>query len=399
MKKKYSIKQILSSNQNWWRFYNKNKDRLRTAILVCITKLLSCKNVIRGYREYSCQNPACTHRKRVFFTCKSKACSSCGKKATELWVQKQNQILPKTSWQHITFTMPSELWDFFWHNRHLLNKIASIAANSVKTIAHKKKVMPGIFIAIHTFGRDLKRNVHIHLSATTGGLSEDGTQWKELFFHQATLMRIWRYQIIRLFRQAHQQQKLALPSAIQKQLHPGFTFNQFLDLLYKKTWIVHCSKPSADHKQIVGYLGRYIKRPAIAESKLKHYDGNDVTFTYLDHNTKTYRQFKLTSDEFIGRFVQHIPDIGFRMIRYYGFLAHRVRGKLLPQVYQVLGQRPDNAVAPPTFAQLIQKNFNFNPLACILCGQQLVLSAIHFGISSIHTLLNFHRQLALLQTP
>jgi len=99
-------------------------------------------------------------------------------------------------------------------------------------------------------------------------------------------------------------------------LNHTFTFNHFLDQLYKKTWIVHCSKPTDDHKQNVDYLGRYVKRPAIAESKLKHYDGNEIAFNYLDHNTKTYRRFKLPVEEFIGRLVQHIPDINFRMIRY-----------------------------------------------------------------------------------
>jgi hypothetical protein len=165
-------------------------------------------------------------------TCKGKACSSCGKKATELWIQKQNQILPYTSWQHITFTLPAELWDFFWYNRWLLNKIGLIAANSVKTIAQKKNLTVGIFVAIHTFGRDLKRNVHIHLSVTTGGLTQDLTKWKKVFFHQTTLMRIWRYQIIRLFRNA--QSKLVIPPDIQKKLNHTFTFNQFLDLLYQK---------------------------------------------------------------------------------------------------------------------------------------------------------------------
>ncbi len=396
MATRLTIKQILLSNQNWWRFYNLYKDRLRPAIVVCITKLLSCKNTIRGYRTYVCSNPNCTHTKRIPFTCKCKACSSCGKKATELWIQKQNQILPNTSWQHITFTMPSELWDFFWYNRPLLNQIGKIAADCVKTFAKKKKIMPGIFIAIHTFGRNLKRNVHIHLSTTTGGLSHDFSQWKNLFFHQATLMRIWRYKIIMLFRNA-QRQKLIIPPAIAQQLHHAFTFNQFLDYLYRKTWIVHCSKPSNDHKQNVGYLGRYIKRPAIAESKLRHYDGHVVAFNYLDHNTNSYRKFKLTIDQFIGRFVQHIPDIGFRMIRYYGFLAHRVRGKLLPVVYQLIDQEEHSVQSPPTFAELIQKNFHFNPLTCILCGQQLVLSAVYFGRSGTRELLLVHRELALLK--
>lgn len=394
---KYTIKQILLSNQNWWYFYNAHKEKLRTGIVICIIKLLSCKNIIRGYHEYHCSNPTCLHIKRIPHTCKSKACSSCGKKATEIWIQKQNLILPNTSWQHITFTMPCELWNFFWHNRYLLNQIGLIAANAIKTIARKKKIIVGIFIAIHTFGRDLKRNVHIHLSVTTGGLFEDGSQWIKLFFDQATLMRIWRYQIIQLFRNAHKQQELTLPATLQKQFNQHFTFNHFLDFLYNKIWIVHCSKPSTDHTQNVNYLGRYIKRPPIADSKLKHYDGNEVTFKYLDHSTKIYREFKLSAEQFIERFIQHIPDEGFRMIRYYGFLAHRVRGKLLPIVYQLLGQEYKAFFSSPTHAELILKNFNFNPLSCILCGHQLVLASIVFGKTSIHYLHAFHRELALLK--
>ncbi len=394
--KRYTIKQILISNQNWWRFYEKYKNKLRKSIVVCVVKLLSCKNTIRGCQIYRCTNPECSHVKYIPHTCKSRACSSCGKKATALWIEKQNQILPNTSWQHITFTMPSELWDFFWCNRKLLNLIGKIAANCIKTIAGKKNITPGIFIAIHTFGRDLKCNVHIHLSTTLGGLSKDCSQWKNLFFDQATLMRMWRYEIIKLFRKTNQEQQLTIPPAIKKQLHHAFTFNNLLNFLYKKTWIVHCSKPSKDHKHNVDYLGRYIKRPAIAESKLKHYDGNEVTFKYLDHATNTYRSLKLTAEEFIGRFVRHIPDTGFRMIRYYGFLAHRVRGKLLPIVYELLGQKITPTL-PPTYADLIQRNFHFDPFICILCGAKLVLASITEGISKVSVLLTLHRNLALLQ--
>lgn len=389
---KYTIKQILLSNHNWWRFYEKYEARIRPSIITCIVKLLSCKNTIRGYREFHCFNPSCSHIKRIPFTCKCKACSSCGKKATEIWIQKQNQILPNTSWQHITFTMPSELWDFFWHNRQLLDLVGSAAANCVKTLSKKKKLIVGIFISIHTFGRDLKRNVHVHISVTTGGLTEDLLQWKNIFFHQPTLMHIWRYQIISMFR--NMQSQLIIPSTIKKQLNNNFSFNQFLNELYKKIWIVHCAKPTDNHKKNVEYLGRYVKRPAIAESKLKHYDGNKVIFRYLDHNTKTFRNFTSTVDSFIARFVQHIPDNGFRMIRYYGFLSNRTRGKLLPIVYQLLHQKNHNSTSAPTFAELMQKNFNFNPLTCIMCGHQLVLTSTHFG-KKISELLNFHRELAL----
>jgi len=396
MNKKYTIKQILLSNHNWWRFYTKYQHKLRPSIVSSIVKLLSCKHTFRGYLEYHCSNPSCSHIKHILFTCKSKACSSCGKKATELWIHKQNQLLPDTLWQHITFTMPSELWDFFWYNRKLLNLIAKIAANCLQTPAKKKKIILGILISIHTFGRNLKRNVHIHISTTAGGLSEDLSQWKNICFYQKNLMKIWRYQIISLFRETYHQKQLVIPPSIQKKLHHLYTFNHFLDDLYQKNWIVDCPKPTGNYKKIIQYLGRYFKRPPIAESKLQHYDGNAVTFKYLDHVTKTYSKLTLSVEDFIGRFVQHIPDTGFRMIRYYGFLSHRLRGKLLPIVYHLLSQNHHNHTSSPSFVELIQRNFSFNPLVCILCGYPLILKGSHFGTSNTNQLLAHHRELALL---
>ena len=393
MKKKYTIKQILLSNQNWWNFYIKNHDKIRPAITFCVTKLLSCKHIILGYKAYHCSNPNCPHVKHIHFTCKCRLCSSCGKKATELWIEKQNSLLPRTAWQHITFTMPQELWDFFWLNRSLLGYLSKIAAKCIQNIAKNKNVIPGIFTAIHTFGRDLKRNVHIHLSTTTGGITQDGLHWKNLYFKQETLMKMWRYQIIKLFR-AFYRKGLIIPKALSQQFNGVFTFDKFLNHLYNKRWIVHCSKPSRDHKINVDYLARYTKRPAIAESKLKHYDGYEVTFRYLDHSSKTYRNFKLTAEQFIARLIQHIPDTGFRMIRYYGFLAQRVRGTLLPQVYDLLKQIPKTSKAP-SYAELIYRSFGFDPLICILCGQKLLLTTLQFGAYKTSQLLQFHQQLAL----
>jgi len=63
MPARFTIKQILISNQNWWRFYNKHHDKIRVSILYCITKLLSCKNTLRGYQPYSCSNQDCAHTK------------------------------------------------------------------------------------------------------------------------------------------------------------------------------------------------------------------------------------------------------------------------------------------------------------------------------------------------
>ena len=146
---RYTIKQILTTDHAWWYFSQKHKNRLRLSIKKAIVNLLSCKNKVRGGKQYKCSNQACKHTMQVFFTCKAKSCSSCGKKATDVWLQKQKNILPNTTWQHITFTMPDVLWPFFWWNRPLQNKLSKLAAECIQSIAKTKRIIPGIFTALH----------------------------------------------------------------------------------------------------------------------------------------------------------------------------------------------------------------------------------------------------------
>ena len=137
---------------------------MRPAIVDNMIKILSCGLLVRGYAMYSCGNKGCAHQKKVPFSCKSRFCPTCGKKLTDQWIETQGTVLPDTRWQHITFTMPQQIWVLIQHNRHLLSPLSGIAAQSITTMAKKKDVLPGIFTALHTFGRDLKWNVHVHLS-------------------------------------------------------------------------------------------------------------------------------------------------------------------------------------------------------------------------------------------
>ena len=217
--KKITIKAILLEEAQWWKFYQRHEKRIRPAIVENIVKLLSCGHTVRGYQTYTCSNPTCGHSKIVPHTCKCRACSSCGYRATTTWIDQQLAILPDTPWQHITFTLPDTLWPLFWLNRSLLNEIGKISADIIQSIAKKKSLKVGIFLAIHTFGRNLKRNVHVHLSVTLGGITSDHQQWKSLYFHQQSLMKQWRYHIIAWLRRADNDDNFLLPQALQSQ--PG----------------------------------------------------------------------------------------------------------------------------------------------------------------------------------
>ena len=351
---------------------------------------MSCKNKVRGYKKYKCSNDKCDNIKIIPHTCKSKLCSSCGKKATATWIAKQNNILPNTEWQHITFTMPSELWDLFWLNRELLNQITKLAADCIMTLARKLDVVPAIFTALHTFGRDLKRNVHVHLSTTRVGLHTNLKKTKKLFFKQHSLMKMWKHRVIKLFKSRN----IILPHSLTNQFNNAFNFNDLLNSLYHKNWMVFCQKASSNHYANVNYLGRYIKRPPIADSKLKHYDGNNVIFKYLDHKTDTYLETYFSVFDFIGRLIQHIPDVNFRMIRYYGILANRVRSKLLPILYKFLGQTEKAQLILPSYSSLLISNFNLNPMICSKCNNHMIHVLTIYRNTASHTLLGYHNHLS-----
>jgi Putative transposase/Transposase zinc-binding domain len=352
-----------------------------------VIKMLSCGLDVIGYATHTCSNEKCSHQKKISFSCKSRFCPTCGKKATDQWILTQKERLPKTKWQHITFTMPDALWVLFELNRSLLKELSSLSAKIIKKLAKNKGLIPGIFTALHTFGRDLKWNVHIHLSVTCGGLTLDKDKWKEMYFLKSHVRAMWRYEIISLFRKRYD--KLVLSEDLKNQYKTKEEWNTFLNSHYQKEWMVELSKPSDNHMINVNYLGRYIKRPPLSQSRLKHYDGKEVFFDYLNHKTNSHEEARYGKEEFIERFIKHIPNKYFRMINYYGFLAQRVSRELLQKVYELLGQKVDKVVQL-RFRFLQKNSFGCDPLKCILCGSEMRFIGLTLGKSFIE-ISQFHK--------
>jgi hypothetical protein len=358
---------MLQYGEAWYKYFLKNEATIRPAVLDTIIRILSCGKLIRGYKIYCCIKDGCMHIKKVPFGCNCRFCPTCGKRLTDHWIEKQNALLPQTDWQHITFTMPGDFWDFFKDYRELLCMIAKIAADIIQKIAKQNGITVGIFTALHTFGHDLKWNTHVHMSVTLGGITEDN-KWKKIRFNKTVVMKMWRYAIVDLLRKTGKDGNIEV-------------CNQLLNHNYKKDWFVHFSEPIDNPQHAIAYLGRYIKRPPISQSKLKHYDGSSVSFEYLDRKDNQYKTATYSSDDFMERFTQHIPDKGFRMIRYYGFLANRVRGKLLPIVYKLVDHIVKE-VKITDWATMFLESFKVDPLKCPLCGSRMALVGTVFGLSN-----------------
>ena len=82
---------------------------------------------------------------------------------------------------------PEELRHVFLKDWSLLKCFPDLSAQVVKDwyigISKKKEYTPGIIAAIHTFGRDLKWNPHVHLLITEGAMDEEGNFKKMDYIH------------------------------------------------------------------------------------------------------------------------------------------------------------------------------------------------------------------------
>lgn len=109
-KSKYTIKEILKDNWEW--FYNKHKDAIRPAVVENVEKVIACGDKDKmGYSLFHCEK--CGHKHVVPHTCKSRFCNSCGKVMTDNWIEKAQSEFLNVPYHHIVFSPPSELWLLF----------------------------------------------------------------------------------------------------------------------------------------------------------------------------------------------------------------------------------------------------------------------------------------------
>jgi len=94
---------------------------------------------------------------------------------------------------------------------------------------------------------------------------------------------------------------------------------------------------------VLAYLSRYTHRVAISNSRLINADANTVAFKWKDYRIKSDdRQsvMRLSTSEFIRRFLIHVLPDRFHRIRHYGLLASSKRKVNIAKVRTLLGAQP-----------------------------------------------------------
>ncbi len=274
--------------------------------------MLSCGDM--GCFVWHC--PKCNEFHIQSFGCNSRLCSSCGKRYTDKWADRVAKSMFNVTHRHMVMTIPDRLWSLVKEHRFLqkvLMDSAIVALNDTLSYFLRKDVNAGAIVVLHPFGRDLVSKSHVHAIVTEGGFDKRGRFIPKTFIPGRAMRKTWQYQVLTNF-------KKALPKT--------WEYATLINWLFKAYDGFHVYLPKESRiksrKIIARYIARYIRHPAIANSRIIAYDGKYVTFTYTDNEMNAHRK-TMNVDDFISALIQHIPDKHFKMIRHYG--AYSRRGK------------------------------------------------------------------------
>ena len=217
---------------------------------------------------------------------------------------------------------------------------------------------PGFICVLHTFGRDLKWNPHIHVLLSEGGAGNK-TAWRGVNYFNYTLLR-------NSFRTAllnHMEEKI------------GKDFKKTKAYIYKNCpngfYVYAKPAPRSNTNEIIKYIGRYLGRPIIATSRIDKYDGRNVTFHYTRHEDGKLVSETIPATEFIKKLIVHIPDKHFKMIRYYGIYAkkHKQSKVLFTAISK---EKRQFLVSLNTWRLSLLSSFNYDPVWCN-CGRSMTI--------------------------
>ncbi len=369
-KKTGDIAQILEDH--WDSVYAKHKDSIdkyRPNATIEIQKVIDCHNKNLGCSVYQC--PKCQDFVFIGYTCKSRFCSSCGYKYKNERVESILQTSYNCPHRHIVFTIPEELRYYFFFpfdqridilykavNKtlySLFNETFKFDKKSrkLKKYICKVKNTPGFFAFLHTFGRDLKWNPHIHVLIAELKLCDNGLISKFDYFDFNALSK--RFQKILL-------------DLLEKEI--GSSFKQEKYNSYKKHkngFYVHAPKKKFKSlKDSMEYVTRYCGRVPISENRIISYDGVNVTFSYNDHKDESYHEITVSAEEFIGILLRHLIPTQFKIIRYFGF--YRKKHKLHDKMIMLIDKAKRNFRNSILRHQVsILKSFYRNPYNCPHC--------------------------------
>ncbi len=290
--------------------------------------------------------------------------------------------------RQVVFTIPKRLRIYFRYDRTLMGDLAACAWRALRlwvlACFDDETAVPGAVGFIQTSGELLNFHPHIHLLITDGVFYSDGTFERFTHFDASLVERLFRAELLRLLTG----KGLISQNIVENLLswrHSGFSAH---------------GEVKAYDRDTAARLGRYMIRcPLVLERLSLDEDTGEVLYrtrpSRAAHPEGPVARWDVY--ELIARVLDHLPPPRQQLVRYWGYYSNASRGKRRLAAAQRLvadgettdlGSAAGISTALPaaddesfrrrarlTWAALIKKVYEIDPLLCPFCGAEMKIIA------------------------
>jgi hypothetical protein len=289
-----------------------------------IEDILDCRTAALGGQVWRCEQ--CDTEMFSYHSCCNRSCPKCHTAQIQEWLEhRQAEMLP-APYFHITITVPAELREVLRANqRDGYAALMQASAAAIIELARDPRYVGGtvaVLAVLHTWTQQLNLHPHVHCLVSGGGVSEDGNTWhparRKFLVPIKALAKLVRGKIRALLQR--KRPDLVIP-----------------DVVWRVPWILHVTAWGNGEQAVLDYLARYVFRIALTNARIVGLDDQTVTVQYKERKTGRPRTCRLSGEEFMRRFLQHVLPRGFHKVRYFGLWhpAHRRSAARIRQMLQL----------------------------------------------------------------
>jgi hypothetical protein len=329
----------------------------------------------------------CKHECLLAFSCKGRwFCPSRHQKKVQLFGALLTEtILFPVPHRHFTFAIPKMLRPYFRFDRDLLKDLCRIAheclLDYLRTTLNLPHGLPGIVMAIHTFGEHLDFHPHLHALVADGLYVRSGLFYVLPDVSLKPLKELFRARVITFL--------------VGKGLLPVERANMLWGWVHSGFNVHRSRRVLPDEREDLERLAQYIIRNPFSIEKMQMNPPNrasaESSIIYRSGmNPKIQGNFEVfTPCDFIAAITQHIPDKSFQLVRYYGWYSNKMRGqrdkraaqeaKAAGQAVQILdvSEHKPRRIPSAKWRELIKKVWEADPLTCPRCAGEMKICCAH----------------------
>lgn len=362
-----SMQEIMKASYASYRQQHRLPKHVRKAAMA----LIQCRTSALGGHMEAC--PEGHYQRHWYNSCRNRMCPQCNWLQIEQWLRRQSERLLKCGHYHMIFTIPHELNEIFRFNRKRMTNILFTAVRDTlfEFFLDEKHIggKPGIIAALHTWTQTQITHPHIHCLITDGGLSEDG-QWiagkNGYLLPVRAVMAVFRGKMLAYVDKGIDKGKLKMPELMSRQ-----RWNNMRNKLGRVKWNVNIRERYEYGKGVLKYLARYIRGGAISNKRIVSFRDGKVSFRYRA-GEKSGNIMELPVNEFIERYLEHVPEPNTKVVRYYGVYAPRAKEEL-EECRRQMGQEPVVEEADELdWRTYCKERGHADAECCPVCGRRLV---------------------------